>query len=73
LGAAVAEIARLRGQTAEQIRQAMLRGAPEAIEARLREMVELRIAYLMVSGGSPALTDNWRQISAEVIPGFANN
>ncbi len=70
--AAVAEIARLRGQTAEQVRGGILQGDPEQIEAKLRGLVELGITYFMVSGGSPGLTDNWRRISEEIIPRFAN-
>ena len=69
---AVAEIARLRGQTAEQIRQGMLQGTPEEIEAKIREQIDLGITYFMISGGSPKLTDNWRRISEEIIPRFAN-
>ncbi len=70
--AAVAEIARLRGQTAEQVRGGIVQGTPEEIEAKIRETVDLGITYFMVGGGSPKLTDNWRRISEEIIPRFAN-
>lgn len=69
---AVAEITRLNGRSAEQIKQGMLQGDPATIEAKLRELHELGISYFIVSGGSPTLTDNWRRISEEIIPRFAN-
>ncbi len=69
--AAVAEIARVSGRPAEQIRQGMIQGPPEQIEARLREMIALGITYFIVSGGSHTLTENWRRVSEEIIPRFA--
>ncbi len=69
--AAVAEIARLSGRPADQIRQGMIQGDPAAIEARLRDLIALGITYFVVSGGSPALTENWRRVSEEILPRFA--
>ena len=69
--AAVAEIARLSGRPADQIRRGMIQGDPAAIEARLRDLTALGITYFVVSGGSPALTENWRRVSEEIIPRFA--
>lgn len=69
---AVAEITRINGRPADQIRQGMLQGSPEAIEAKLRELIALGITYFIVTGSSPALTENWRRISEEIIPRFAN-
>jgi hypothetical protein len=49
----------------------MIQGDLATIEARLRELAAFGISYFIVSGGSPALVDNWRRISEEVIPRFA--
>ena len=68
---ALAEISRLNGRPVDQLRAGMLQGDPATIEARLRELADLGISYFIVSGGSPALTENWRRISEEIIPRFA--
>ncbi len=70
--AVLAEITRINGRPADQVKQGMLQGDPAAIEAKIREQIDLGITYFMVSGGSPKLTDNWRRISEEIIPRFAN-
>lgn len=70
--AAVAEITTLSGRPAEQVKQGIVQGDPAAIEAKLRELIALGITYFIVSGGSHALTENWRRISEEIIPRFAN-
>jgi alkanesulfonate monooxygenase SsuD/methylene tetrahydromethanopterin reductase-like flavin-dependent oxidoreductase (luciferase family) len=60
------------GRPIEQIRQSFISGTPEAIEARIRQLIELGIGYFMVAGGSPQLIDNWQKISDQVLPRFAN-
>ncbi len=67
----VDQLAARSGRPAEQVRASFIQGEPAAIEARLRELAALGIGYFMVSGGSPALVENWRRISDEVIPRFA--
>jgi alkanesulfonate monooxygenase SsuD/methylene tetrahydromethanopterin reductase-like flavin-dependent oxidoreductase (luciferase family) len=67
----IERLAKTTGRPAEQIRQGMIQGDPGAIEARLRELAALGISYFIVSGGSPALVENWRRISDQVIPRFA--
>ena len=47
-------------------------GRPGAIEARLRDLIALGVTYFIVSAGSPALAENWRRVSEEIIPRFAN-
>jgi alkanesulfonate monooxygenase SsuD/methylene tetrahydromethanopterin reductase-like flavin-dependent oxidoreductase (luciferase family) len=67
----VERLAARSGRPAEQVRAGFIQGEPAAIEERLRELAALGIGYFMVSGGSPALVDNWRRVSDEVIPRFA--
>ena len=67
----VARLHAITGRPADGIRAGFIQGEPAAIEARLRELAALGIGYIMVSGGSPALVDNWRRVSDQVIPRFA--
>lgn len=62
----------LNGRTVEQNRQSFITGSPAAIEARIRQLAELGISYFIVAGGSPKFTDNWRRVSEQVLPRFAN-
>ena len=68
----VARMAAFRGMTVEQVRQGLILGDPAAIEARIRELMELGLSYFIVSAGLPDLTANWQRISDEIIPRFAN-
>jgi len=69
---AVEQISQLNGRPAAQIRASMLYGDPASIERRLRELVELGIGRFVVQAGHPSFGDNWRRISEEIIPRFAN-
>jgi alkanesulfonate monooxygenase SsuD/methylene tetrahydromethanopterin reductase-like flavin-dependent oxidoreductase (luciferase family) len=47
-------------------------GDPAAIEARLREYVDLGITYFIVSSPGGVDLDNWRRVSEQIIPRFAS-
>jgi alkanesulfonate monooxygenase SsuD/methylene tetrahydromethanopterin reductase-like flavin-dependent oxidoreductase (luciferase family) len=69
---AVDRMARLTGRSADQVRGSLIQGDPASIEQKLRPMIDLGITRFMVSAGSPEFVDNWRRISEEIIPRFAN-
>lgn len=69
--ATVARISELTGRPAEQLRGSIIQGDPASIEQRLRSYVELGISRFIVSAWSPEFADNWRRISEEIIPRFA--
>jgi len=69
---ALARISSLNGRPVDQLRPTYITGTPEAIEAKLRDLLALGITYIIFTGGHPSLTDNWRRISDEIIPRFAN-
>jgi alkanesulfonate monooxygenase SsuD/methylene tetrahydromethanopterin reductase-like flavin-dependent oxidoreductase (luciferase family) len=69
---ALAKISSLNGRPVDQLRQTFIQGSPDAIEAKLRELLALGITYINFTGGHPALVDNWQRISDEIIPRFAN-
>jgi alkanesulfonate monooxygenase SsuD/methylene tetrahydromethanopterin reductase-like flavin-dependent oxidoreductase (luciferase family) len=60
------------GRPAAQIRGGLLSGAPAEIEQRLRQYVDLGVTRFIVSSMGPSNVDNWRRISDEIIPRFAN-
>jgi alkanesulfonate monooxygenase SsuD/methylene tetrahydromethanopterin reductase-like flavin-dependent oxidoreductase (luciferase family) len=62
----------INSRPADGIRAGFIQGEPAAIEARLREMAAMGITYFIVAGGSPEFVDNWRRVSEQVIPRFAN-
>ena len=68
----VERISRHIGRPEAQIRAMILSGDPDSIEARLRQQVELGIGRFVVQAGTIGLTENWRRISEEIIPRFAN-
>jgi alkanesulfonate monooxygenase SsuD/methylene tetrahydromethanopterin reductase-like flavin-dependent oxidoreductase (luciferase family) len=68
---AVSRISALNGRPPAQVRQSFIQGDPGAIEARLRGLIDQGITYFMVSGGSPALVENWHRVSELVLPRFA--
>jgi len=45
-------------------------GSPAAIEARLREYVDVGITYFIVGSFGGLNLDNWRRVSDEVVPRF---
>jgi alkanesulfonate monooxygenase SsuD/methylene tetrahydromethanopterin reductase-like flavin-dependent oxidoreductase (luciferase family) len=69
---ALAKISSLNGRPVDQLRQTFIQGSPDAIEAKLRELIALGITYINFTGGHPSLVDNWQRISDEIIPRFAN-
>jgi alkanesulfonate monooxygenase SsuD/methylene tetrahydromethanopterin reductase-like flavin-dependent oxidoreductase (luciferase family) len=69
---ALEKISSLNGRPIDQLRQSYIQGSPDAIEAKLRELIALGITYIIIVGGHPSLTDNWQRISDEIIPRFAN-
>jgi alkanesulfonate monooxygenase SsuD/methylene tetrahydromethanopterin reductase-like flavin-dependent oxidoreductase (luciferase family) len=69
---ALAKISSLNGRPVDQLRQTFIQGTPEAIEAKLRDLIALGVTYIVITGSHPSLTDNWRRISDEIIPRFAN-
>jgi alkanesulfonate monooxygenase SsuD/methylene tetrahydromethanopterin reductase-like flavin-dependent oxidoreductase (luciferase family) len=50
--------------------RSLIAGPPAAIEARLREYVDLGITYFVVSSAGGLNLDNWRRVSEQVIPRF---
>jgi alkanesulfonate monooxygenase SsuD/methylene tetrahydromethanopterin reductase-like flavin-dependent oxidoreductase (luciferase family) len=50
--------------------RALISGAPEAIEARLRAYVDAGITYFVVGSAGGLDLDNWRRVSEQVIPRF---
>lgn len=69
---AVERISALNGRPPAQIRATMLQGDPASIERRLRELIDLGIGRFVVQAGHPSFGDNWRRISEEIIPRFAD-
>jgi alkanesulfonate monooxygenase SsuD/methylene tetrahydromethanopterin reductase-like flavin-dependent oxidoreductase (luciferase family) len=65
--------------TAEQLARAtggrrppsIISGTPAAIEARLRETIDLGVTYFMVNSPLGVDFDNWRRVSEQIIPRFA--
>jgi alkanesulfonate monooxygenase SsuD/methylene tetrahydromethanopterin reductase-like flavin-dependent oxidoreductase (luciferase family) len=60
------------GRSAAQIRAGLLHGAPAEIEQRLRQYVDLGVTRLIVNSLGPGNVDNWRRVSEEIIPRFAD-
>jgi alkanesulfonate monooxygenase SsuD/methylene tetrahydromethanopterin reductase-like flavin-dependent oxidoreductase (luciferase family) len=69
---AVERVSRQNVRPEAQIRAMMLSGTPEQIEAKLREKMAVGIGRFVVQAGTVGLTENWRRISEEIIPRFAN-
>jgi alkanesulfonate monooxygenase SsuD/methylene tetrahydromethanopterin reductase-like flavin-dependent oxidoreductase (luciferase family) len=69
---AVQRMAELARRPAEQIRGSINHGTPAEIERKLRPLIDVGITRFMVDAGSPEFADNWRRISEEIIPRFAN-
>jgi alkanesulfonate monooxygenase SsuD/methylene tetrahydromethanopterin reductase-like flavin-dependent oxidoreductase (luciferase family) len=70
--ATVQKLAVLSGRPADQLRAGIFQGSPAEIEAKLRPYIDVGITRFVVSAGSHDLVDNWRRISEEIIPRFAN-
>lgn len=68
----VQSIAKRLGRPADQVRDTMISGRPEEIETRLRTYVDAGVTYLIVSAVGLDYAENWRRISEEIIPRFAN-
>jgi alkanesulfonate monooxygenase SsuD/methylene tetrahydromethanopterin reductase-like flavin-dependent oxidoreductase (luciferase family) len=68
---AVAHQSRISGRTPEQIRASMITGDPKAIAAKLQPFIDLGITRFMVGAVALEFVDNWRRVSEEVIPLFA--
>jgi alkanesulfonate monooxygenase SsuD/methylene tetrahydromethanopterin reductase-like flavin-dependent oxidoreductase (luciferase family) len=51
---------------------ALISGDPAAIEARLREYVDLGVGYFIVGSPGGIDLDNWRRLSEQVVPRFAS-
>ncbi|HEX5416140.1 MAG TPA: LLM class flavin-dependent oxidoreductase [Chloroflexota bacterium] len=69
---AVARIAELGGRSVEQVRGSIIQGDPGTIDARLREYVKIGITRFVVPAWNPEFADNWRRVSDEILPRFAN-
>ena len=48
----------------------LITGTPDQIEARLREYVDAGIGYFICGSPGGINLDNWRRISAEILPRF---
>jgi len=68
--AAVARIAELGGRPVDQVRASILSGGPSAIERRLSEFVGIGVTRFIVPAWSLEFSDNWRQVSEQIIPRF---
>ncbi len=69
---AVKRMAEMTGRPPDQVRGSIISGDPAAIEQRLRPYIDIGITRFIVSAGSLDFADNWRRISEEIIPRFAN-
>lgn len=69
----VDRMAQQSGRPAAQIRRGLLSGSPAEIEQKLRPYVDLGITRFIVSSMGPGNVDNWRRVSDEIIPRFAND
>jgi alkanesulfonate monooxygenase SsuD/methylene tetrahydromethanopterin reductase-like flavin-dependent oxidoreductase (luciferase family) len=70
--ATVERLALHNRRPADQVRGEYYQGTPAEIEAKLRPLIDIGITRFIVSAGSHDLVDNWRRISEEIIPRFAN-
>lgn len=70
--AAAARLAEIGGRPADQVRGSIIQGDPAAIEARLRDYVNVGITRFIVPAWGPEFADNWRRVSEQIIPRFAN-
>ena len=68
---AVEHLSQISGRSAEQIRSSTIQGDPATIEEKLRPFVDIGIRRFIVSAWSPEFADNWRRVSEEIIPRFA--
>jgi alkanesulfonate monooxygenase SsuD/methylene tetrahydromethanopterin reductase-like flavin-dependent oxidoreductase (luciferase family) len=66
-----AGIAGASRQPADQVRASILSGEPEAIEARLREYMDIGITYFILRTGDIVDLKNWKRIAKEIIPRFS--
>jgi len=70
--AVVARISQIGGRTPEQVRSSILSGDPATIEQKLRPLIDIGIRRFVVGAASLEFADNWRRVSEEIIPRFAN-
>jgi alkanesulfonate monooxygenase SsuD/methylene tetrahydromethanopterin reductase-like flavin-dependent oxidoreductase (luciferase family) len=68
----VERISGLNGRPPAQVRNSIIQGSPDAIEQRLRQMIDAGIGRFVIQAGHPSLVDNWRRISEEIIPRFTS-
>lgn len=62
--------AQLRSAAGGRRPAALISGTPDAIEARLRELVDLGIGYFILSSPLGVDLDNWHRVSEQIIPRF---
>ena len=70
--ATVGLISEVTRRPVDQVRAAVLSGSPAAIEEKLRPIVNAGITRFVVPAWGPQFADNWRRVSDEIIPRFAN-
>ena len=68
----VRDLASRTGRSADQVRGGIFQGAPADIETKLRPYIDVGITRFVVDAGAHDHVDNWRRISEEIIPRFAN-
>jgi alkanesulfonate monooxygenase SsuD/methylene tetrahydromethanopterin reductase-like flavin-dependent oxidoreductase (luciferase family) len=67
----VDEIAKHMRRAPEQVRSGVIHGTPTEIEAKLRPLIDLGIGRFVIPAWGPQFADNWRRVSNEIIPRFA--
>ena len=70
--ATVRNLAAHSGRSADQVRAGYYQGSPADIEAKLRPFIDIGITRFVLNAGAHNLSDNWRRISEDIVPRFAN-